>query len=642
MKNFKQKYLLPTLLLASFCQVSLAQFKIVPLQNSINKKPSTAKIAAIQLPFFDDFSTSTNTQDLSKWQQGGGVFINNTFTANHPTVNVATFDGLKADGSPYDFNNQLATGATDALTSQTIDLSNPTYPKDSLHLSFFYSKKGLGERPDAKDSLRLQFLTNGDIWKTVWVDSGKVVIDTFARKIIPINAQIYFHNKFQFRFQSYGRQSGQFDVWHIDYVYLDKTRNNFDNGKPDPLRLNVSIRDKDKNVTVIYTRDVACRNPIKSFLKNYNAMPLKQLKADTTKETSNQAEFDFFNLSNVDIPIPVNYSYSVKNLNNGIFLQNDLLKKRESVGSLNSSNAKYANLFIKNLFSQGEKVRLQLKFVTETADNSPFNVNDSISRIVELDNYYAYDDGTAEQAAYLKKGFGRVAIQYVLNKPDGVTAIRIHVPPTITSLAGKRLTLQILNSKNGKPDRILKTISDSTTTIKYANTPNAFIEYKIDSVAVVDTFYVGYVQFTDDEPLVVGLDINSPQFSEKHFYNISNEWVQVPKANALNTNNNFIPIKGSLMIRPVMAGKTVTGKPLATEENIQDKNLVISPNPSTGIFRWNDVSLKNAEVFDMTGRTIFQEKTNNQEVNLQNLNTGVYFLRLSNEKNTFVRKIVKE
>ena len=96
------------------------------------------------------------------------------------------------------------------------------------------------------------------------------------------------------------------------------------------------------------------------------------------------------------------------------------------------------------------------------------------------------------------------------------------------------------------------------------------------------------------------------------------------------------------MIRPVMLGRAIPTKPLANEEEIQDNNLVISPNPSTGIFKWNDVSLKRAEVYDMNGRNIFQERTDNQEINLQNLCTGIYILRLSNEKNTFVRKIIKE
>jgi hypothetical protein len=618
MKNITKHYFFLILLLSLFCQVSLAQFQIAPLKNTEKSKTSSAKIMALSLPFFDDFSTSTNTQDLSKWQKGGGVFINNTFTTNHPTVNVATFDGLKANGNPYDFNNQLAVGATDSLTSQPIDLSKNIL-KDSLYLSFFYAKQGLGERPDAKDSLRLQFLTNGGKWVTVWSDSGKVISDKFIQKLIPINKSIYLHNGFQFSFQTYGRQSGQFDVWNLDYIYLGAKRNYKD----------------------LYTSDFAFTKFTNGILKRFNAMPMFQLKTKPEAELTDSLRAEFYDLTRSFGNI--NIGYIASNLTNG-------KSSKDTLFSNNIQSFSSKKIALKNSFKElldGNKAKLKIKFGLKTEDRKSPEIpnllaaNDTISLVAEIDNYYAYDDGTAEQAAYLKKGFGRVAIQYILNKSDGVTAIRIHVPPTVTNLTGKRLTLQVLSSKNNKPDRILKTISDSTTTIKYSNTPNAFIEYKIiDSVAVVDTFYVGYVQFTDDEPLVVGLDINSPHFTDKHFYNLGNEWINV--GTDIQKTSTFNPIKGSLMIRPVMAGRTVTGKPLATEEEIQDMNLVISPNPSTGIFRWNDTSLKNAEVFDMAGRIIFQEKTNNQEINLQNLNTGVYFLRLSNEKNTFVRKIVKE
>ena len=79
MTRINTKYLLITLLLSIFCQVSLAQFQTIPLKSEEKIKPSSAKIMALSLPFFDDFSTSVNRQDFSKWQKGGGVFINNTF-----------------------------------------------------------------------------------------------------------------------------------------------------------------------------------------------------------------------------------------------------------------------------------------------------------------------------------------------------------------------------------------------------------------------------------------------------------------------------------------------------------------------------------------------------------------------------------
>lgn len=637
MKNFTKKYTLITLFLSIFCQVSWAQFQIIPLNHTEKKIRSSAKITALSLPFFDDFSTSTNVQDLSKWQKGGGVFINNTFTNNHPTLNVATFDGLKADGIPYDFVNSLSEGPTDSLTSLSIDLLGKTLA-DSLYLSFFYRGQGLGEKPDLRDSLRLQFLTNGNIWKTVWIDSAVTISDKFVQVLIPIRANFYLHSGFQFRFQSHGRQSGQFDVWHLDYVYLDGIKNVIKSGEI--LRNRSDRNPVTKEVTAIYTRDYATRNPTTNFLKNYNAMPMRQFLAKPDRELVDKVESDINNLFNNDLLLYPNYS--VKNLLNNLTVQKiDSIATfipRKSFATLQVKNSLDINLLKRDT----TKAYLKIKFDVKSGDAATFTVNDTISRYVDLNNYYAYDDGTAEQAAYLKKGFGRVAVQFINNKPDAVIAIRINVQPTVTNLTGKRLTFQILANDKGKIGRILKTISDTTNVIKYSNRPNSFVEYKIDPVAVTDTFYLGFIQFTDDEPLAIGLDLNTPQFANKHYYNISNEWIQVPKADAVQANSTFIPIKGSLMIRPVMLGKEIPLKPLAIEEEIQDKNLIISPNPSTGIFRWNDVSLKNVDVYDMAGRNVFQECTDNQEINLQNLHSGIYFLRLSNEKNTFVRKIVKE
>lgn len=637
MNRFTKNFFFLTLLLSLFCQVSFAQFQIIPLKSTEKIKPSSAKITALGLPFFDDFSTSTNRQDLSKWQKDGGVFINNTFTNNHPTLNVATFDGLKADGTPYDFVNSLSEGPTDTLTSLPIDLSGKTLA-DSLYLSFFYRGQGLGDKPDLRDSLRLQFLTNGNIWRTVWIDSATVVSDKFVQAFIPIRANIFFHAGFQFRFQSYGRQSGQFDVWHLDYVYLDGIKNVLKSGEI--LRNRSDKNPLTKEVTAIYTRDYATRNPTTSLLKNYSAMPMRQFLAKPENELADSIKSDISNLFNNDLLLYPNYS--VKNLVNDLTIQ-----RRDSIATFVPRKS-FATLQVKNLLDinllkrDTTKAYLKVKFDVKSGDAAIFTVNDTISRYVDLNNYYAYDDGTAEQAAEIKKGFGRVAVQYIVNKPDAVSAIRINLQPTVKNIAKQRLTFQILANDKGKIGRILKTISDTANVVKYSITQNSFVEYKFDPVAVTDTFYVGFIQFTDDEPLAIGLDINTPQFANKHYYNISNEWIQVPKADAPQISSTFIPIKGSLMIRPVMLGRTIPLKPLATEEEIQDKNLVISPNPSTGIFRWNDVSLKNVDVYDVSGRIIFQEHTDNQEVNLQNLQKGIYFLRLSNEKNIFVRKIIKE
>ncbi len=619
MFKFSSKYITLLLLLIVFCQISVAQFQTVPVRNVEISQKSSAKITALSLPFFDDFSDSNINANPQKWMKGGGTFINNNASLSHPTLNMATFDGLKTSGVPYNYNDSFANGATDSLTSQPIDISKAAI-KDSVYLSFFYQSQGLGDVPDSNDSLIVQFLTNGDKWETIFIakdgkhitgkDTLKIINNTkFIQVLLPVNSSKYFHDKFQFRFRTFGRQSGQFDVWHIDYVYLNEKRSAKDTFYPDR----------------------AFRLPIGSILKRYSSMPIKQFLVNPIAELSETINGEIYNLfSNQN---SVSAKYSIQNLTTSEYLVQKTLTD-QNVRSVSSTNIEVKNE-LGNLI-KGDKALLKIKFEINSSDPSIFQVNDTISRTVELDNYYAYDDGTAESGAYLKKGFGRVAIQFINNKPDVVKAIRINLQTLLdsTRLATTNLSLQIMANDKGKPGRILKGLSGKIT---YPSTNNGFVEYAIDPVAVTDTFYVGYTQLSDDEALIVGVDNNSPQFAKKHFYNITNEWINVGN---IPVNSGFLPIKGSLMIRPVMGGvaKEIT---LATEEEIQDRNLVISPNPAFDIIHWNDTSLKNAEIMDMSGRSILSQKSDNQEINISNLNSGTYILRLSNDKNTFVRKIVK-
>jgi Secretion system C-terminal sorting domain len=634
MFKFSSKYFTLFLLLIAFCQNVAAQFQVVPVRNVEVSKKSSGKTAALSLPFFDDFSTSNIKADPQKWVKGGGTFINNNASLSHPTLNMVTFDGLRANGVPYNFNDSFNNGATDSLTSQPIDISKPTI-RDSLYLSFFYQSQGLGEVSDANDSLIVEFLTNGDKWETAFVaKDGKHIIgkDTtkidnkanFIQVLLPVNATKYLHDKFQFRFRTFGRQSGQFDVWHIDYVYLDKIRANplFQRYNPISKRLDFY--------------DYAFKSEISPILKNYNAMPLTQFLAKPENEMSGNIGANVYSLWTENI---VTSAFTVTNLLNGKIIISPTAKK--DTLSTNVDYNQTTSFVFKNTLADllknetGTKLTLKAKFSMNSGDY--FRMNDTISRIVELDNYYAYDDGTAESGAYLKRGFGRAAIQFINNKPDVVKAIRINLQTLLdsTRLATTTLSLQVMANDKGKPGRILRGMSGKIT---YPSTNNGFVEYAIEPVAVTDTFYVGYTQLSDDEALVVGVDNNSPQFAKNHFYNITNEWINVSSIDP--KNSGFIPIQGSLMIRPVMGGiaKEIT---LTTEEEIQDRNLVISPNPTYDIIRWNDTSLKKAEIIDMSGRSISSQKSDNQEINISNLNSGTYILRLSNDKNTFVRKIVK-
>jgi len=78
-----------------------------------------------------------------------------------------------------------------------------------------------------------------------------------------------------------------------------------------------------------------------------------------------------------------------------------------------------------------------------------------------------------------------------------------------------------------------------------------------------------------------------------------------------------------------------------------DANIIISPNPSKGIFTFNSLGLKgnlNCLVYDSFGR-LLQELNFNNEINntidLSKEMNGVYFVKVVSDKNNLVKKIIK-
>ena len=185
-----------------------------PSSNSLKNK-QTSRLEEddpLTLPFWDDFSWSRLVPDITLWQDT--VEISASIGINPPTFNVATFDGVKLNGTPYSFGfGDFESGDTDKLTSRPIDLSGlTTAEKNTVYLSFFFQKQGIGEQPDDQDGLRVEFLSITET-DTTWqlaiapdIIKGAEVTDTDFHQIIhPVTGEEYFHNMFQFRIISTGR-----------------------------------------------------------------------------------------------------------------------------------------------------------------------------------------------------------------------------------------------------------------------------------------------------------------------------------------------------------------------------------------------------------------------------------------------------
>ena len=122
------------------------------------------------------FVVSTTTDYASLWQDEF-VFKNDNFPVGPPSIGVVTFDGLDENGYPYDWSSASAQGVADFLTSKPINLGS-SQVADSVYLSFLYQAGGLGESPDAPDSLVLEFYdSDNELWRTIWNVSGTTSMD---------------------------------------------------------------------------------------------------------------------------------------------------------------------------------------------------------------------------------------------------------------------------------------------------------------------------------------------------------------------------------------------------------------------------------------------------------------------------------
>jgi Secretion system C-terminal sorting domain len=598
---------------------AFGQLVAVPVSQKadINPHNNNARVTALSLPFFDDFSLAKNNQpDPILWVKGGGTYINNTITTNHPTRNVVTFDGTNTQGRPYVIANPAASGPTDTLTSQPIDISKLT-PADSLYLSFYWQARGGGELPDNIDSIRVQVRDNKNNWIEIWKQKGGSAIGDFTQKLLVLKDRTYFHANFQFRFQTFGRQSGAFDTWHIDYVYLNKGR-----------------RAKENLVD-----DTSCRSALSSFLKRYSAMPLKQYLANTT-ETADTISTDMMFISN-SLFNSINYNVSISNAQTGKILQTFKTDISVTVRPFVKQPIKIKPIALtKNNIDTLKKITLTTKLQLITTDSNRISLtgvdlrrNDTISSQTILDDYYAYDDGSAEFAVYMNRPFARTVTRFVLNQPDFVNAVRMNFTPILTDNAGQAFTILLYANNQGKPGTLLY---QKSFKLQYPANRNDFIELPFDFyVAVKDTFYVGWQQIST-EPLTVGLDRNNKR--EEHiFVNLGQEWAPYT---SFKNDPNLAYFTGSLMLRPVMGAK---GKELIiTSVPKDEEDWILFPNPTNGIVEWRPNKVKKIEIWNSSGALIQQRAVKDTEssINISTYPDGTYLIRLSNEQRSVIKKIL--
>ncbi|MCE2846255.1 MAG: T9SS type A sorting domain-containing protein [Sphingobacteriales bacterium] len=552
-----------------------------PTDNTVRRQ----SINSLVLPFTDDFSGTSPYADPNLWLDRG-VYINSHLPKNMLTVGVATFDGLDANGQPYDNSFSTSQGSCDTLTSQPIQLNL----NKRVSLSFMVQRKGNGDAPELSDSLVLEFYNPTDsLWSRQWFLKGGVSngADTlFESYWLHIDSNSVFQQDgFRFRFRNHGARTGALDHWHLDYV-----------------RLYQSFDPSGGTVDSVWS-DVAMTRPVSSLLQDYTAVPWEHFLSLSPTQQSDllvDSAAMYYRVTS-SLPADVGFNHRIYDFQG---------TQTSAIGATNGNifPGRPNNAFLNYTFPITSTALPNSPALT--SDSTYFTIrnyfsngnafpglksNDTVEFKQVFYNYYSFDDGSAEGGYDLiGTNTGKVAMRFDFLQPDTLRAVQFFFAQYGDTVTNLLFNLKVWSSIS--PETVL--YQKPNQRAKYADSLNGFATYFLDAPLYVNgPIYIGFQQQQNfPSGIHLGFDKNTSSNS-RMYYNAGSGWVNTTVAN------------GSFMIRPVFGepyGITSIGdQPEVTSP------IALFPNPARDRVNFNiDSSLKPERIvlFDALGRIVFESE----------------------------------
>lgn len=583
----------------------------------------------LSLPFMDDFSYAGPYPSRSHWLDRE-AFVNNTMADGPPSVGVASLDGLDPQGVPYGGDTDEA----DRLTSKYLNLKGAN---GDLVLSYWLQARGLADKPELEDSLILEFKTRDGKWIEIEKVPGLLNSEPLTSKIpfafyaisIPLE---YRYNGFQFRFTNIADRRGMNDVWHIDYVRLDGIQ------------------------VDTFINDIAFTALPKPILKNYTSMPWRHFQGTSADELARDISVGLYNHANQGLLVDPS-SLTLQELTTNInpfFGSLVLLNGQErNVAEKSASDRTYAldgdpvfpDVWANYaLIMEGPsfdnvpgpvEFRMNYSLSNSTQVTTPgfeaIQRNDFVSYTTVFDNYFAYDDGTAELSLVSAPGTD-VAMKFTAGVADSLQAVAIHHPfTTAVDIEQQFFRLKIWIGELDESPEYEALLNPFFATNNF-DTLQGFTTYLLTNASgegealylPAGDFYVGWEQASAcdfNQCVPVGYDRNQPQALDFTYRNAGVAWAPI---------NLFIP--GALMIRPIVGSE----KPISTPVDELDDPLSevkLYPNPARDqLFvklpeaRYDDYEYN---LFNNMGQ-LMQRGLLEPNISLDGLISGTYFVQLRN------------
>lgn len=605
----------------SFFNFLQAQEVLLPLQTGPVAAPAVkGATEPVTLPFFDDFSSQQSAVSSQRWQTRGGVTVGRGGGLLPPTVGVATLDAIGADGSLY-ANASLGRFVADTLCSRSIALDSLTVA-DSVVLSFYYLPGGgkgdlwrrIGDAPDPEDSLMLDFYRRSDsTWVMVWACGGITVDSLLARTgrdwqyvAISLTDTAFFNDDFAFRFRNYCSvvsstkpgMVGNCDFWHLDYFLLDRGRTTVGN----PI-----------------FHDVAFVQPAPSMLKVYQSMPARQYRQSDMADSLSMTITNLFSS-----PLATQYKYAILDVTGDTLSSYDGGYENAPPflpGGRYQESQAHARPVVQYAFAESDVATeyLVVHTVHEGVDDDDFPWSDTVKFRQVFDNYYAYDDGTAENGYGLTSTSSRVylAYRFDLNTEDTLTAVDLYFNRTLSGdNESVPFNITIWRNDDGKPGAVL--YRDETSRHPAFAGLDVYSRYMLEhSVVVEGSIFVGFEQ-GNNYFINLGFDRNH-DVSDRIYYLTGTAWQQSI-------------LSGALMIRPCFGVSATVGIAEAADSK---RTIELYPNPADEWVRVEGLP-EGSEIvlYDMMGRRILS--TREKRIPTTALADGVYMVRCGSQ----VKKLI--
>ena len=379
---------------------------------------------------------------------------------------------------------------------------------------------------------------------------------------------------------------GNCDQWNIDYVLLDTAR---------------CIADAP------IWRDIAFVKPATSLLKNYQAMPARQYR---TSDMNQHLQLTITNLYNSDLASHYNYDIvssdgdTVYGYDGGF--ENAPHEGYQTAAVHATPPLTYSFPEI-NTHTSYDVIHVVREGIG--GDSHPHNDTTRFHQVFA--DYYAYDDGTAENGYGLTSTASRVylAYRFDLNQPDTITAVDLYFHRTKD---GENESIMFYLTvwqadADGHPSTVL--YRDTERRHPLFDSLNAYQRYVLESPTVVNgNIFVGFEQVGNDF-INIGFDRHT-QSADRIWYLTSTVWQQSI-------------LRGSLMMRPLFGTAATLGI-----NNIEPEHaMAIYPNPANNMVTISNLPTGSiVNIYDIHGHKAASATSNT--IDTRQLPNGFYIMNI--------------